>query len=448
MKSTLSQSFVFIRQNEDLDYSQGDTMKILLKNARILSMDGNEEIVRGDIVTDGSRIAYLGPSAPKGPYDKTIDCQGNLLLPGFKNAHAHSAMSFSRSLADDLALHDWLFEKIFPLEGKLKSQDQYYLSKVSILEYLSGGITACFDMYYNPEEMARASIDMGFRTVLLGTVTKYRESVAEMKKSFKRINGRNPLVSYRLGFHAEYTCSEEILSELSKAAHELHCPIYAHNSEAAPEVKECIARHGLTPTQYMEKLGLFDFGGGGFHCVYLDEKDVEIFKRRGLYVVTCPGSNSKLASGIAPITRYEKAGLGLAIGTDGAGSNNALDFFYEMRLTSVLQKILTSSPESMDALKVLKMATVGGAQAMGLSDCDVLALGKQADIVMIDLHKPEMQPLNNIAKNLVYSGSKSDVKMTMIAGRILYLDGVYHVGESVEGIYRRAQLVTDRLKAS
>lgn len=420
-------------------------MEILFKNVRLLSRTG--ETPFGELSTADSRIAYIGKKAPSRAYDRIIDCQGDLLIPGFKNAHTHSAMTFARSFSDDLPLHEWLFDKIFPLEAKLAKEDQYYLSKVAILEYLTSGITSCFDMYYSPSEMARASIDMGFRSVLLGTVTKYRESVREMEEAYHSINGSNPLVSYCLGFHAEYTASEEILQELAKAAHELQCPIYAHSSETALEVKECQSRHhGLTPTEYMESLGLFDYGGGGFHCIYFTPHDIEIYKKHGCSVVSCPGSNAKIASGIAPLEDFLAAGVNLALGTDGPGSNNGLDFFYEMRLACVLQKLRSGKAEAFDGLEALKAATLGGAQAMLLPDCDALEKGKQADLVRIDLHRPNMQPLNNIAKNLVYSGAKDDVKMTMVAGKILYEDGQFFVGEDVGKIYQKAQEITERIK--
>jgi 5-methylthioadenosine/S-adenosylhomocysteine deaminase len=424
-------------------------MKTLLKNAKILSMMDDKPIYEGDLVITDDKITYAGQKAPKASYDKVIDCQGNLLMPGFKNAHTHSAMSFVRSYADDLALHDWLFDKIFPLEAKLQPEDQYYLSKVSILEYLTSGMTACFDMYYNPEEMMKASIDMGFRSVLLGTVTKYRESVPELVSHYKNINGKSPLVSYRLGYHAEYTATEEILKDLSKAAHEVKCPIFTHICETESEVKECKERHhGLDPVEYMESLGLLDFGGGGFHCVHFSDKDIEIFKKHGASAITCPGSNSKLASGIAPLTKFVSAGLNLGMGTDGPASDNGLDMFYEMHLACVLQKLLNKDPAAFDASLALKAATVGSAKAMGLNDCLYLEAGQQADIVMIDLKRPNMQPINNISKNLVYSGAKDDVKMTMVAGKILYMDGLFYVNEDVESIYKHAQEITERIKAA
>lgn len=422
-------------------------MKILIKNARILTMVKDQPLFSGDIIVTNERIQYVGPSIEHHQsFDRVIDAQGNVVMPGFKNAHTHSPMTFLRSFADDLPLKEWLYEAVFPLEAKLTPQDIYILSKVAFAEYLTSGITADFDMYYHPEEVARASIDFGFRTVCLGTVNSFKESVALMKEHYQLINNMHPLVSYRLGFHAEYTTSEAILVELAKAAHELKTPIFTHISETALEVQGCIDRHGLTPPQYFEKLGLFDYGGGGFHCVHLTKEDIDLFKRRGLYAVTCPGSNTKLGSGIAPIQSMLDEGVNLAIGTDGPASNNCLDMFKEMTLTFALQKTALASATAADPYAVLTMATVGGAHAMGLTDSDVLAPGKYADLTMIDLAQPNMQPINNIVKNIVYSGSKSNIKLTMIAGKILYEDGKFYLNEPIENIYKAAQEVTDRLK--
>ncbi|MDD3938805.1 MAG: amidohydrolase family protein, partial [Bacilli bacterium] len=229
-------------------------------------------------------------------------------------------------------------------------------------------------------------------------------------------------------------------------ANELKAPVFTHISETQNEVDGCIERHGDTPAVYFEKLGLFNYGGGGFHGVYLTEQDMEIFKRRNLHLVTCPSSNTKLASGIAPIQKFLDFGINLSLGTDGPASNNSLDFFREMFLVTGLSKLKTMDPTSLDGYQVLKMATVGGARALGLDDVDTLEVGKLADIIMIDLYRPNMQPINNIEKNIVYSGSKENVKMTMINGRILYEDGNFLLGESIEDIYKRAQEITDRIK--
>lgn len=423
-------------------------MKRLFKNARILTMHEGEEIFFGNLLVDGSRISYVGPEMPAGEFDEVIECDGDLLMPGFKNAHSHSAMSFTRSIADDLPLHEWLFDKIFPLEAKLQPLDIYRLSKVSILEYLTSGITSCFDMYLNDDEMVFASNEMGYRSVVLGTFTSDPKSIDAMKAKYLKYNQPDSLVSYKLGFHAEYTSKEELLKKLSDLSHELKAPIYTHISETLNEVRECEEKHnGMSPVEYCESLGLWDYGGAGFHCVWFTPKDLEIWKKHGLGIVTNPGSNSKLASGVAPLELYCKEGLTLGIGTDGAGSNNGLDMFYEMRLACVMQKLQSGDAASFDALLALKAATVGGAKIMGLDDCLYLEKGMKADIIRIDLKRPSMQPLNNIAKNLVYSGSKDVVKMTMVNGKILYQDGEFHVGQSILDIYDEAQKVTDRLKA-
>lgn len=203
----------------------------------------------------------------------------------------------------------------------------------------------------------------------------------------------------------------------------------------------------MTPPQFLDSLGLFDYGGGGYHCVHFTEEDMDLFAKKGLHIITNPGSNTKLASGVAPITRFLEKGINVGIGTDGASSNNCLDMFREMFLTTGLAKLKEKDASAVDAEEVLKMATVNGAKAMGLTDCDILAEGKKADIIMIDLHQPNMQPLNNIAKNIVYSGSKQNVKMTMIDGRILYYDGRFLCCDDVEALYAKANEIIARLSA-
>jgi 5-methylthioadenosine/S-adenosylhomocysteine deaminase len=203
----------------------------------------------------------------------------------------------------------------------------------------------------------------------------------------------------------------------------------------------------MSPIEFFDSLGLFDYGGGGYHVVWTDDKDLEILKNRGLYVVTNPGSNTKLASGIAPITDYVERGIPVAIGTDGPASNNCLDMFREMFLVTGLQKLRNMDASSMDAAEVLRMATVNGALAMGLNDADVLAEGKLADIIMLDLTQPNMQPINNIVKNIVYSGSKANVLMTMIGGIIRYNRGEFNIGAEPSDIYEKAKEISARLYA-
>ena len=424
-------------------------MKIRIYNARILTMQQDMPLFWGELQVEDGKITYVGEEKKVSgdAWDRQIDAEGNLLMPGFKNAHTHSAMTFLRSYADDLPLQEWLYNQVFPMEAKLTEEDVYWAAMLANLEYLTSGITANFDMYMKNESNAKASADMGFRTVLCGSINDFGGTVEEIEEEYLHFNKYNPLISYQLGFHAEYTTKRQILEDMAALGKKYKAPVFTHNSETENEVAGSIERYGTTPTAFLNSLGMFDYGGGGFHCVHMTQEDLDICKEKGIWVVTNPSSNVKLASGIAPIQKMLSMGIGLAICTDGPASNNCLDMFREMFLVTALQKVSLSDAAAVDALEVLHMATAGGARAMGLADCDVLAEGKCADMVLLDLQKPNMQPLNNITKNIVYSGSKQNVKMTMIDGKILYEDGVFHVGTAPEEIYAKVNESITRMKS-
>ncbi len=420
-------------------------MKTLFHNVNILKMTG-EPIFLGDLVVTNKRISYIGPKANRNvKYDKIINGKGNLLMPTFKNAHTHSAMVFLRSHADDMSLQDWLFKYCIPAEQHLTPDDVYELSKLAFLEYLTSGIGACFDQYYFPLSIMKAAKDIGMRALVLATYTSYLTK-DDLKKMYEDcFTNKDSLVHYCFGVHAEYTVSESELNVMNELVHEYKAPFFTHLAETESEVKDCLNRRGIDPVKFLIKQGVYEYGGGAFHCVWMSDEDLKLFKENNLIIVTNPGSNSKLASGVADIEKIRKYGIEIAIGTDGPASNNCLDMFKEMMLVANLSKLKYKDPSVTPAEEVLKMATLGGAHAMNLKDSDVLEVGKYADIIMIDLHRPNMQPIHNIVKNLVYSGSKENVKMTMINGKILYLNGKFFVGENVENIYRRCQKITDRL---
>lgn len=430
-------------------------MNLRFYNARILTMEEEKgkdcdlrEIFFGEVHVKDSKISYVGKETNTAlKFDREIDCKGNLLMPGFKNAHTHSGMTAMRSYADGLPLKEWLETKIFPMEANMSGDDVKLLSKLAIMEYLTSGITAAMDMYLTPYTIADAFTECGMRIVQVSGINKFGPSIEEYEDRFLKINGKNPLSTQLMGFHAEYTCDKELLTKLSDLAHKYKQPMYTHNSETKVEFDECVGRYGVSPTVFLDSLGLFDFGGGGYHCVYLTDEDIEIFKKHDMSVISNPGSNTKLASGIAPIQKFIDSGLNVALGTDGPSSNNCLDMFREMFLVTGLAKLRENNASAVDALTVLKMATKNGAKAMLLDDCDVLAKGKQADMIMIDLCKPNMQPLNDIARNIVFSGSKQNVKMTMVAGKILYEDGKYNIGIDEETVYKEANDIITRLKA-
>ena len=414
---------------------------IKFTNGYILSKDF--ELIKDDVYVKGDSIYKIGKCDEKA--DSIYDLNGNLLMPSFKNAHTHSAMTFGRSLADDLPLQSWLSDEIFPREAKLESRDIYDLSMLAFLEYLTSGVSACFDMYYHPDMMAKASTDLGFRTVMTSGLNNFCESIQNVEDYYKKYNSYSDLISYKLGFHAEYTTDKNLIFGISKLAEKYEAPIFLHASETKTEVEDCIKRYGKSPTLFLDEMGIFNYGGGAYHSVWVSDDDLEVYKKRGIWAIINAGSNAKLASGIAPVSKMLKKGINIAIGTDGPSSNNALDMFREMYLIEATQKLNDKDAASTDPIEILKAATIGSAHCMGLYDCDTIAEDKKADLVVIDLHKPSMQPINNILKNIVYSGSKDIVKITMVNGRILYENGEFK-GVDAEKIYYNAQKATDRLK--
>lgn len=415
-------------------------------NGKTLRFGGGVRVTDEEVWTDGARISYVGPAREDAPaFEREIDLGGDLLMPGFKNAHAHTAMTFLRSLADDMPLDAWLSEQVWPNEAKLDAEAVYDLTRLGVLEYLSSGVTADFDMYFHNEANAQANIDCGFRAVFCSALNDFDKDAENIEREYLRFNALHPLISYRLGIHAEYTTGLKRLEYVASLAEKYEAPCFTHLSETRSEVESCVGRYGLTPPQILDRLGFFRFGGGGFHCVWMNDEDIALFARRGLYAVTCPASNLKLASGVAPIERMRRAGVPLAIGTDGAGSNNALDMFREMYLVSALQKVREEDAAACPADAVLEMACVGGARAMGLDDCTDVAPGMRADLVVIDLQRPNMQPENNLVKNIVYAGSKENVRLTMVEGVVRYERGEFFVGESAGRIYEKARAFVRRI---
>ena len=409
-------------------------------NGKLLRLKGGVSLTEDEVWVEGSRICYVGPKKAEMPeFEREIDLDGDVLMPGFKNAHTHTAMTFLRSYADDMPLNDWLYKQVFPMEAKLDGETIYDFTKLGIMEYLSSGITASFDMYYHNDDYVRANLDCGFRTVICSALNDFDADPTNIEREYLKFNNMHENISFMLGMHAEYTSGLERMEYMRSLLDKYKTPFFIHCSETEAEVQGCIERHGMTPPQLLDKMGLFNYGGGGYHCVWMSDEDIELFAKKKLWAVTNPCSNLKLASGIAKVDKMLEAGVPMAIGTDGAASNNALDFFREMYLASVLQKVQNMDAAAGGAEKVLEMACVGGAQAMGINDADDIAEGKFADMIVIDLKRPNMRPLNNIPKNIVYAGSKDNVRLTMVAGRVLYENGEFFIGEGPMAIYERVE---------
>ena len=417
-------------------------------NGKVLRFSPDMRITDEEVWTDGKVISYIGPVRDDMPvFERQIDLKGDLLMPGFKNAHTHTAMTFLRSMADGMELQSWLKKIVWPREAKLTDDAVYVLTKLGIMEYLSSGITASFDMYVHNEAYAKANVDAGFRTVICSGLNNFDADPENIEREYLRFNHYHELVSYMLGIHAEYTTSLDRMEYLSDLAAKYQAPCFTHLCETKEEAEGCIKRYGMSAPLLLDKIGFYRYGGGGFHCCYLTEEDIRYFADHNLWAVTCPASNLKLASGIAPVEQMRKAGVKLAIGTDGASSNNALDMFREMYLVTALQKIYEEDASACPASEVLKMACVNGARAIGLPDCDDISAGKLADITVINLRRPNMRPLNNLTANLVYAGSKENVRLTMVNGRILYENGEFFIGEDPDEIYCAAEEFVRSLEA-
>ena len=418
-------------------------------NGQVLKFNPDAELCSEEVWIEGSRIVYVGPSKekPEGGFERSIDLNGGILAPGFKNAHAHTPMVFLRSLADNKPLQNWLEEDIYPNEAKLDEESAYWFTKLGIMEYVSGGITSAFDMYFHRNILSCACESAGFREVICGGVSMFDPDMEMIERDYLKYNKPGSLVRYRFGIHGEYTSTPELINYAASLAEKYKEPFFAHISETKKEVEGCYERHGKSPLQYLYDSGLFRWGGGGFHFVYVSDEDIKLIVREGLHVVSCPASNLKLASGIAPLGKMLEAGVEISLGTDGAASNNALNMFREMYLASVLQKASTGRADIMPAAALLKAACVNGALAMGLNSCTNIQEGMLADLTVIDINKPNLQPVNSPIDSVVYSGNPSNIRLTMVNGRILYEDGNYYIGESADEIYSRAATAADRIKS-
>lgn len=411
-------------------------MNYLIKNCTVLPMtsrDGVPEYFTASVGLCDGRIAMVsGDSQRVGDFIAScegclveIDGRGKLLMPGLINMHTHVAMTLMRSYADDIPLMPWLHERIWPLEAKIGAEDIYIGARLGIAEMLLGGTTAFTDMYWHENAVGQAVVQMGIRAVLSPCfVDSCMEAFEEDMRKCCRMAETCDRISVMAGPHAPYSCSEENLIRGIRTAEKYGTGIHSHIAETRSEVQSIAEAHSLSPVQYMDRIGIFDRRTVAAHLVHVSQQDMEILARKRVTAVHNPQSNMKLSSGIAPVWSMIENGVNVCIGTDGVCSNNDLDMWDEMRTAALLQKAAAGDPCVMPAFEVLKAATVNAAEALGKrGELGVVAEGAIADVILVDLQRPHLQPCHDLVSTLVYCCKASDVDTVFVAGRRLVSGG-------------------------
>jgi 5-methylthioadenosine/S-adenosylhomocysteine deaminase len=381
------------------------------------------------VVIVGDRIVAVLPSdhaRQKFSAEIETELPNHALIPGFVNCHTHAAMSLFRGLADDIPLGDWLENHIWPAEARCV--DRQFVHDGTLLaaaEMLRSGTTCFNDMYFFPDEAAAAAIKMGIRAVVgmivIGFPSAWAANPDEYLRHGQQVHDRyrsHPLISTTFAPHAPYTVDDETLKRVATLAEELDVPIQMHIHETQFEVDQSIAEHGSRPLARLTELGLMSHRLMAIHMTCLTDAEIAEAARAGVKVVHCPESNLKLASGFCPVAKLLDAGVCVALGTDGAASNNDLDMLGEMRTAALLAKGVAGDPKVVSATQALRLATYGGAQALGMeSELGSLAAGKLADIVAVDLGGFSAAPLYNPVSQIVYAGHRDQVSNVWVGGR-------------------------------
>lgn len=404
----------------------------LIHNATIVTVDSDFTIIPdGFVAIANGRIVRVQPVPASGlpKARKTIDALGTLILPGLINTHTHLPMTLFRGLADDLPLHTWLNDYIFPAEGRfINPETVRYGTLLGCMEMLLSGTTTCCDGYFLEDHVAGAVLESGMRAVLgQGVIDFPAPGVPDPAKNITaaidfidKWKGKAPRITTSLFCHSPYTCGPETLKKASRAALEKGVLFQIHVAETGSEKKQCLDKHGITPIRYLDGLGILNQTTLLVHCIWIDDADIETIAQRNTAVVHSPESNMKLASGIAPVISFLKRRIKTGLGTDGCASNNDLDMFQEMGSAARLHKVHSLDPVIMNARTVLEMATIGGARAIGLDhQIGSIEPGKQADLVIIDLSRPHLTPIYNPVSHLVYAVKGSDVRDVFVAGETL-----------------------------
>lgn len=407
---------------------------LLFNDITVLTEEG-KTIPHAYVGVEGSTITHVQLTRPEGTFDRVYDGRGKLLMPALYNAHAHVPMTLLRGRGDNLPLDRWLNEAIFPFEAHISEDATYHATLLGIAEMLRFGVVSFTDMYFCTDARARAVLESGVKCNLSDCVVCSDPNLSyydlplstENEQWVKQFHGKGDgRLLIDMSLHAEYTSTPEVVRTLAQATKEAGLRMQVHVSETQKEVQECIERHGVTPPVYLAQQGLFDVPTTADHCVWLTDEDRRILAEKNVFVACCPASNAKLGSGIADVKAMKAAGITLTLGTDGVASNNNHDMFKDLYLLALMQRAGDADPVSLAAEELIAIATRNGALSQGREDCGRIKCGARADLIVLDIDTPWMQPIHTMAENVIYSAQGSDVVMTMADGAVLYENGEYN----------------------
>lgn len=411
-------------------------MSILISNCTAVLMDQGRNVLSGAFVAvEGDKIASVGTVRPAGPFNREIDAQGQVLMPGLVNAHSHLPMTLMRGYGGGCDLQTWLTRYIFPAEDKWDARAIRSATALGLAEMIAGGVTTTADMYMFCDEIAQEAASAGVNLNLARGITYFGSdqefdfstypSCVETRELVEKWHGYGAgQILVDACIHGEYTSRPPVWEAVANFAREKGLGMHVHVSETRKEHQECLERWGKTPVQVLDQYGVWDTRAIAAHCVWTTPEDWELLAQRGVSAVHNPMSNLKLGSGIAPLPAMAKAGVNLALGSDGVSSNNCCNLFSDLKLAAILTNGASCDPMAMTPYEALKMATVNGARALGRNSGEI-APGRDADLILVDFDRPHLIPCHDVVENLVYAAQSSDVTMNMARGRVIYQNGEF-----------------------
>jgi 5-methylthioadenosine/S-adenosylhomocysteine deaminase len=437
-----------------------ESVDLLVTHGTVVTMDGQRRVledgaiaVRGDLIV---AVGATGEITARYQAQRTMDARGGMVMPGLINAHTHMAMSLFRGLAEDRALDEWLKKYIFPAEARnVTPEFVYWGTKLSMLEMVRGGTTMAADMYYFEDDVAHAMKEGGMRGVLGETIigfpapdNKTEEAALTYTQKYLDHWKNDSLITAAVAPHAIYTCPEELLRRAAELARRNHAPILTHIAEAPTELEQSRKEHGLSPVEYMARIGLLGPDLTGAHCVWVDDADVRTLGHFGVGCSYNPSSNMKTAAGLSPVPEMLAGGVAVGIGSDGPASNNNQNLFEEMDLGAKLQKFARMDPTALPAEQTVALATISGARALHMDkQIGSLEPGKKADLIVVDISAPHAMPMYDIYAEIVYALKASDVRTTIIGGRVI-MDDHKMLTLDEPAILAKANSYKEQVKAS